>query len=75
MEYHVILIEYGHATHHWRYNCIECAVQQLNRLLVAYEEVNEVCATIVKAGASDSTQSTEWLIENQLAHPDPDLPY
>lgn len=73
MEYHVILIEYGRATHRWRYTCLESAVKQLDRLLVAFEEVNEICPTIVKVAVSDSNRPADWLIENQLLHPDPYL--
>lgn len=73
MDYHVILIEYGKPTHHWFYHNLESALQQLEMLLKVYVEVNEVSATIVKAGLPERDFTCSELILNQIVRPDFDL--
>lgn len=73
MDYHVILIEYGKPTHRWFYHNLESALQQLEMLLKVYVEVNEVSATIVKAGLPERDLTCSELILNQIVRPDFDL--
>lgn len=72
MEYHVILIEYGKPTHHWVYPYAEDALAQLGKLLIAFQEVNEVSATLIKAEQNDRRSCSE-LILTQIDRPDFDL--
>lgn len=73
MDYHVILIEYGKPTHRWFYHDLVSALQQLERLLQAYVEVNDVSATIIKAGKYERDSTCSELILNQIVRPDPYL--
>lgn len=73
MDYHVILIESGRPTHHWFYHDATLAICQLERLMLAYEEVNEVSATIVKAGLPERDLTCTELLQGQIVRPDFDL--
>lgn len=71
MDYHVILIEYGKPTHHWFYIDHLQALAQLRHLTEAYLEVNDVSATIVKAGHSDRDLSVYELLQRLIISPEP----
>lgn len=73
MDYHVILIEYGKPTHRWFYHDLTSAIAQLEHLLLAYIEVNEVTATIIKAGQYERNSTCSELILNQIIRPGFDL--
>lgn len=66
MIYQVILIECGRATHRWVYENPTDALAQLTRLLIAFDEVNEVCPTIVKTTSQEAVLPTYVVIHSQI---------
>lgn len=73
MDYHVILIEYGKPTHRWVYQDLNFAVKQLHMLLQVFSEVNEITATLIKAGVPEREWTCSQLIQNQIIRPNFDL--
>lgn len=66
MMYKVIMLECRLPTHCWQYEFAFDALKQLERLTLAFEEVNEVSFTIVKHGHDDRNFSCSELIKNQV---------
>lgn len=55
MVYLVGLVEYGRATHIWHYNNYADALHQLRMLCDVYQEVNEICPTLLKVGQNEAS--------------------
>lgn len=66
MIYLVVLVECGRVTHRWHYDCHLDALRQLERLLTAYIEVNEVVPLLLKIGLSEVDLKTKDLLSNYV---------
>ena len=69
MDYHVIMIEYGRPTHHWFFTEVDDAIIQLERLNHAFEECDEVYATLVKSRPSDRYLTPDQLLQLMIVPP------
>lgn len=66
MVYRVALVEFGRCSHSWLYDNYSDAINQLNHLCAAFDEVNEVTPILLKCGPHEAQLPLKGLITHLI---------